>query len=80
MWVNYFGDGGIIREPVYGVGKSGRRYVIGEKGPEKVTPMKGGSGGGNTYILQFNGPVFAEEQYVAEKILPAIRKLEKWGH
>lgn len=80
MWVNYFGEGGIIREPVYGVGKSGRRYVIGEKGPEKVTPMKGGNGGGNTYILQFNGPVFAEEQYVAEMILPAIRKLEKWGH
>jgi TP901 family phage tail tape measure protein len=34
--------GGIIREPVYGVGASGDTYSFAENGPERVTPMTGG--------------------------------------
>lgn len=31
--------GGIIREPILGVGRSGRRYLLGEAGPEMVMPF-----------------------------------------
>ncbi|MBD3408398.1 MAG: hypothetical protein GF411_19905 [Candidatus Lokiarchaeota archaeon] len=34
-----FASGGIINEPVMGVGRSGKGYMIGEKGPEKITPL-----------------------------------------
>lgn len=44
-------DGGVINEPIIGVGRSGQRYAFGESGPEAVVPMTkggltGGSGGG----------------------------------
>jgi hypothetical protein len=47
-WVTYtngayrqfFGGGGIIDEPIHGVGRSGRQYVFGERGPETVVPGK----------------------------------------
>jgi hypothetical protein len=35
---HWYRNGGIIDEPIYGVGRSGRRYMFGEKGPETVTP------------------------------------------
>jgi hypothetical protein len=35
-------NGGVIREPVFGVGRSGRTYSFGERGPETVTPGVGG--------------------------------------
>lgn len=39
-----FAKGGVIDEPVAGVGlESGRGYSLGEKGPEMVTPLKGAS-------------------------------------
>jgi len=31
--------GGIIREPIHGIGRSGQRYTFGESGAEVVTPM-----------------------------------------
>lgn len=37
--------GGLISEPIFGVGKSGRTYTFGEMGPETVTPGKYASGG-----------------------------------
>lgn len=37
-------NGGIINEPIFGVGRSGRTYSFGERGPEMVTPGRGGSG------------------------------------
>jgi hypothetical protein len=40
-----FANGGVINEPIWGVGKSGRRYTFGERGPETVTPGVGGPGG-----------------------------------
>lgn len=47
-----FANGGVIDEPIWGVGKSGRRYTFGENGPETVVPGVGGVGGGGG--LQFN--------------------------
>lgn len=38
--------GGVIGEPVFGVGASGRTYSFGEVGPERVTPMRGYASGG----------------------------------
>lgn len=35
-------NGGVIREPVFGVGASGRTYSFAELGPERVTPYAGG--------------------------------------
>jgi len=36
-----FAGGGRIPEPIYGVGKSGRRYQFGENGAETVIPNSG---------------------------------------
>jgi SLT domain-containing protein len=41
--------GGLITEPIWGVGRSGRRYTFGERGPETVTP---GTSGGHI-VLEF---------------------------
>ena len=38
-------EGGIIREPISGIGRSGKMYSFGERGAEMVTPMGGGVGG-----------------------------------
>ena len=51
----YFGskamaNGGIISEPVFGVGRSGQTYLLGERGAERVTPMSGGVGGGGVVV------------------------------
>lgn len=43
-----FAGGGVISEPVYGVGaKSKRGYLIGESGPEMVSPLNGMPSGQN---------------------------------
>lgn len=45
--------GGIISEPIHGVGASGRMYSFGERGAEVITPLSGysrGSGGANIVI------------------------------
>lgn len=42
----WYGDGGMISEPVVGRGlNSGRGYVLGERGSEMVTPIGGARGG-----------------------------------
>lgn len=43
-----FANGGMINEPIFGVGKSGQAYTFGERGAEMVTPLSGGGGGGTT--------------------------------
>lgn len=58
--VDFFGKGGVIREPVVGVGtRSGRGYVMGENGPETITPGahgpgRGGGGASITVMAQTN--------------------------
>lgn len=54
-------SGGVIDEPVLGVGqRSGQRYLLGEAGPEQVRPLNGEGGGGfNIYgniTVQANRP------------------------
>jgi TP901 family phage tail tape measure protein len=39
-------NGGVIPEHVIGVGRSGRTYEFGERGPERVTPLRGYASGG----------------------------------
>ena len=34
-------EGGVVKEPVFGVGRSGATYSFGERGPETVTPQRG---------------------------------------
>lgn len=37
----WYAKGGVIKEPVSGVGmKTGKHYMMGEAGPERVTPMR----------------------------------------
>jgi hypothetical protein len=40
-----FAGGGVINEPIWGIGRSGRRYTFGENGPETITPGAGPPGG-----------------------------------
>jgi tape measure domain-containing protein len=47
-YVGYAG-GGVITEPIVGVGASGTRYRFGENGPETVIP---GRGGGKQTVIQ----------------------------
>lgn len=42
---SFYRNGGMIREPIIGVGKSGRRYLFGEYGDEMVIPTTPASGG-----------------------------------
>ena len=42
--------GGLIEEPILGIGRSGRRYMFGEAGTEVVTPMNEISGSGSITI------------------------------
>jgi SLT domain-containing protein len=50
--------GGIIPEPVFGIGASGKRYSFGERGPERIlpgtTPNGGGAGGPGMTTYQAN--------------------------
>lgn len=45
-----FANGGIISEPVFGIGRSGRKYLMGESGSEMVVPLNGGSGTGGVVV------------------------------
>lgn len=52
-------NGGIIREPVFGVGASGDTYSFAERGPELVTSM---GGAGITVNITFTGPVGSQAE------------------
>lgn len=67
-------NGGMIREPVFGVGASGQRYLFGERGPEYIVPAGRGGGGGMQTVrvdVALGGRV-AEEIYITGREL-AIR-------
>ena len=60
-------NGGMIREPIRGVGKSGKNYLLGEAGHELVTPttgMRAGStssgSGGVTINVTVNGSIYSD--------------------
>jgi hypothetical protein len=60
----FFGlaQGGIIREPIKGIGKSGQKYMLGESGSEAVIPMnKMGGNSGTTINITVNGSIYSDK-------------------
>jgi hypothetical protein len=67
-------NGGVIREPVFGVGlRSGDTYSLGERGIETVTP--GGPtarGGSNTIYLTVTAPVGSHPAEIGAQVVQSI--------
>ena len=64
-----YANGGLITEPIFGIGRSGQTYTFGERGQETVTPGKGGT----NYILNINvGNVTREADF--DKLKPLIQR------
>jgi hypothetical protein len=69
-----YARGGMIREPILGVGASGQRYLFGEGGPEYIVPAGAGAGAMQTVRLDVAiGGRIAEEIYVTGRDL-ALRR------
>ena len=76
-----YATGGIIDEPIFGVGASGRHYRFGESGAEAVVPLGagGGSGGGTrqlalTVTVNSNTPLGRQAaQEVAREIVNQLK-------
>jgi TP901 family phage tail tape measure protein len=82
--------GGVINEPVYGYGASGRSYSFAERGiPETVIPgiaqpfASGGGGGGgttvyqNSYQIKVDAPVGVHPAEVGRHVVNAIQDYER---
>ena len=65
--------GGMINEPIWGIGASGREYTLGEAGPEMVTPMGKGSGGIGPVTINVNVDSINNDVDL-EKIKPVIER------
>src|SRR5262249_38907866 len=50
-----YAAGGLITEPIFGVGRSGRFYGFGERGTERVTPVSQGRSGASHFALTEHG-------------------------
>jgi TP901 family phage tail tape measure protein len=74
--------GGVIGEPVFGVGASGRTYSFAENGPERVLPTYatashgGGGGGGNVYQITINPTPLAHPRDIGRQLVGAIQAYE----
>lgn len=75
-------NGGTIREPIFGVGASGRTYSFGENyQPERVTPMwqnGAGGGGGVTVVLENHG-VIGSRMEVQTWLEASVNDLKRKG-
>ena len=72
--------GGIIREPIYGVGRSGKTYSFGESGAEMVTPMGKGVGGvGITINIQNMSGSTQDLNNLRQTILAVIQESNTRG-
>lgn len=72
-----FANGGTINEPIWGVGRSGRRYTFGERGPETVVPGGGGIGGGVNLTIHVHGDVGdAQVRAIRSHVDSAFRQLQ----
>jgi TP901 family phage tail tape measure protein len=75
--------GGIIPEPVVGVGASGRTYSFAENGPERVlptyaTPSGGGAGGGGrTLVVNVSVAPLSHPREVGRQVVDAIQAYER---
>ncbi|MBC8430249.1 MAG: hypothetical protein H8D92_02500, partial [Pelagibacteraceae bacterium] len=64
-----YANGGLITEPIFGIGRSGQTYTFGERGQETVTPGRGGT----NYTLNINvGNVTREADF--DKLKPLIQR------
>lgn len=63
--------GGVIREPVVGIGASGRTYSFGERGPETVSP---GTGGDTHLHFDLRGSVISSERQAVDLITKAYNQ------
>jgi len=68
-----FAGGGLITEPVFGIGASGQRYAFAENGAERIMPVGQSNNGGINHILNINiGNVSKEADF--EKLKPHIQR------
>ena len=66
--------GGMINEPIWGVGASGRSYTFGEAGPEMITPMnKAGASGIGPVTINVNVDSINSDVDL-EKIKPIVER------
>jgi hypothetical protein len=75
-------NGGVISEPIFGVGASGRTYSFGENyQPERVTPMwqGGGGGGGSVTVVLENHGVIGSRAEVQNWLSSSIDDLKRKG-
>lgn len=68
-------NGGVIPEPVFGVGRSGRTYSFGEVGPETVVPGVGPVGA--TYNITVQVAPTAHPAEVGRQVVESIRAYEQ---
>ncbi|MEU8608762.1 phage tail tape measure protein [Actinoplanes sp. NPDC048791] len=78
-------NGGVISEPIAGVGASGRTYSFGERGVETVTPgyLPANAGGGQanvTYVIQMTNSGVIGSQYELDNWLTkSVNRLQQRG-
>ena len=65
-------NGGVINEPIFGIGRSGQKYSFGESGKEFVTPER--KAGGTTFnVININvGNISRDADF--EKLKPLIQR------
>jgi TP901 family phage tail tape measure protein len=74
--------GGVIGEPVVGLGASGRSYSFAENGPETVTPgawAPAGRGGSGGVVVNVQAGYVVSEQQLQNKIMMTIETLQRTG-
>lgn len=74
--------GGVIGEPVVGVGMSGRSYSFGESGPETVTPgawSPASRGGGGGVVVNVQAGYVVTEQQLQNKITETLEMMQRAG-
>ena len=71
--------GGVIQEPVWGIGESGRSYLFGETGAERVTPINGGGSGGDNVTINIKIDSIAHDVDL-QKIKPIVERALRESH
>jgi hypothetical protein len=75
-------NGGVIGEPVLGVGASGATYSFGENGPERVSPTwhtssSGPAGNSITYVINVAVSPMAHPAEVGRQVVASIQAYER---
>lgn len=71
--------GGVIQEPIWGIGQSGRNYLFGETGAERVTPINGGGSGGDNITINIKIDSIAHDVDL-QKIKPLVERALRESH